>query len=74
MARARKAFRNDIADYVKRLLNGYFYGSHGYSRKIGSKEEYMELAKVFSRDFRYDNLRSTVCSEEGCETRATFSD
>ena len=37
---------------MKRLLNGYFYGSHGYPRKIESKEEFMELAKTFSRDFR----------------------
>ena len=54
-ARARlKAFRTEIADFVKLLLNGYFFGSHGYSRKIESKEEYVELAKAFSRDFRDD--------------------
>ena len=39
---------------MKRLLNGYFFGSHGYSRKIESKEEFVELAKAFSRDFRDD--------------------
>ena len=51
--RARlKAFKIDIAEYVKMILNGYFYGRHGYSRKIGSGEEFAELAKAFSRDFR----------------------
>ena len=44
-----------MAEYVKRLLNGYFFGSHGYSRKIGSREEFAELAKAFSRDFREDS-------------------
>ena len=37
---------------MKRILNGYFFGSHGYSRKIEGKEEFIELAKTFSRDFR----------------------
>ena len=54
--RARlKAFKIDIAEYVKMILNGYFYGRHGYSRKIGSGEEFAELAKAFSRDFREDS-------------------
>jgi len=70
--RARlKAFKMEIADFVKRLLNGYFYGSHGYPRKIESKEEFAELARAFSRDFREEEVAKLGEEAESGELKFT---
>ena len=69
-----------MAEYVKRLLNGYFFGSHGYSRKIGShgysrkigsSQELAELAKTFSRDFREEELEKLGDEAEANQLKFT---
>ncbi len=51
-----------VTEFVKRCLNGYFYGKGGYPKKIEARDEYTELARRFSHNFRNQEKAAFVAA------------
>jgi hypothetical protein len=62
-----KAFNLDVANHVKRILNGYYKGIGGCAKKISNKEDYVSLAKHFSHAFRQDEKAGHLAAGKDIE-------